>query len=115
VICITRLRLDTVLYEPASRRRPGTKERPRTKGARLPNLSDVLIRTSTRWRRVTVPGWYGEGTRMIEFCSATAVCCHSGKPVVSIRLVLVRDPLGRFSPQALLCTDPTRDSVQIIR
>jgi hypothetical protein len=115
VICITRLRLDAALYEPASRRRPGTKGRPRTKGARLPNLSDVLIRTSTRWRRVTVPGWYGEGDRVIEFCSATAVWCHSGKPVVPIRWVLLRDPLGRFSPQALLCTDPTRDSVQIIR
>jgi hypothetical protein len=52
---------------------------------------------------------------MIEFCSATAVCCHSGKPVVPIRWVLVRDPCGRFSPQTLLCTDPTRDPVQIIR
>ena len=75
----------------------------------------MLIRTSTRWRRVTVPGWYGEGDRKIEFCSATAVWCHSGKPVVPIRWVLLRDPLGRFSPQALLCTDPTRDPVQIIR
>ena len=115
VICITRLRLDAALYEPAPPRRPGTKGRPRTKGARLPTLSDVLIRTSTRWRRVTVPGWYGEGDRVIEFCSATAVWCHSGKPVVPIRWVLLRDPLGRFSPQALLCTDPTRDPVQIIR
>ena len=115
VICITRLRLDAALYEPASRRRPGTKGRPRTKGARLPNLSDVLIRTSTRWRRVTVPGWYGEGDRVVEFCSATAVWRHGGMPVVPIRWVLLRDPLGRFSPQALLCTDPTRDPLQIIR
>ena len=29
--------------------------------------------------------------------------------------MLLRDPLGRFSPQALLCTDPARDPVQIIR
>ena len=115
VICITRLRLDAALYQPAPPRRPGTKGRPRTKGARLPTLSDVLIWTNTRWRRVTVPGWYGEGDRVIEFCSATAVWCHSGKPVVPIRWVLLRDPLGRFSPQALLCTDPTRDPVQIIR
>ena len=52
---------------------------------------------------------------MVEFCSATAVWRHSGKPVVPIRWVLLRDPLERFSPQALLCTDPTRDPVQIIR
>jgi hypothetical protein len=115
VICITRLRLDAALYEPASRRRPGTKGRPRTKGARWPNLSDVLLRTSTRWRRVTVPGWDGEGDRVVEFCSATAVWRHGGMPIVPIRWVLLRDPLGRFSPQALLCTDPTRDPLQIIR
>ena len=28
---------------------------------------------------------------------------------------LVRDPLGRFSPQALLCTDPAQDAVQVLR
>src|SRR3712207_2288751 len=32
VICITRLRLDPALYEPAPPRRPGTNGRPRTKG-----------------------------------------------------------------------------------
>jgi hypothetical protein len=36
-------------------------------------------------------------------------------PIVPIRWVLLRNPLGRFSPQALLCTDPTRDPLQIIR
>src|ERR687898_1019956 len=71
LVCIPRLRLDAALYEPAPPRRSGTVGRPRTKGARLPNLADILIRTSTRWRRVTVPGWYGEGDRVIEFCSAT--------------------------------------------
>ena len=115
VICITRLRLDAALYEPAPPRQPGTRGRPRTKGARLPNLSDVLVEPSTHWWRVTVPSWYGEGDRLIEFCSATAVWRHSGRPIVPIRWVLLRDPLGRFSPQALLCTDPTRDPFQIIR
>jgi hypothetical protein len=112
---LTRLRLDAALYEPAPPRQPGTCGRPRTKGARLPTLSDVLTRTSTRWQRVTVPGWYGEGDRLIEFCSATAVWRHGGMPVVPIRWVLLRDPLGRFSPQALLCTNPRQAPLQIIR
>lgn len=30
-------------------------------------------------------------------------------------LGLAGHPLGRFSPQALLCTDPTQDPLQIIR
>jgi hypothetical protein len=33
---------------------------------------------------------------------------------VPIRWVLLRDPLGRFDPQALLCTDPAREPLQIL-
>lgn len=90
VICITRLRLDAALYEPAPPPWTGTKGRPRTKGARLPNLSDVLVRTSTRWQRVTVPGWYGEGDRKVEFCSSTAVWRHSRLSIVPVRWFILR-------------------------
>jgi hypothetical protein len=89
---ITRLRLDAALHDPAPPRLPGTNGRPRTKGARLPNLSDVLRSTDTRWQRLAVRGWYGEGDRLVELCSATAVWRHGGMPVVPIRWVLVRDP-----------------------
>src|SRR5215213_5415238 len=82
LICVTRLRLDAALYEPAP---------------------------------ATVPGWYGEGARVVEVCSATAVWRHAGLPVVPIRWVLLRDPRARFEPQALLCTDPARDPLQIVR
>ncbi len=115
VICVTRLRLDAALYKPAPPRRPGTIGRPRTKGARLPNLAEVLTDTATPWRRVTVPGWYGEGDRLVEICSGHAVWCHAGLPVVPIRWVLLRDPHRRFDPQALLCTDLAQDPVQIVR
>jgi hypothetical protein len=112
---ITRLRLDAALYEPAPLRRPGTIGRPRTKGARLPNLADVLVDEATCWQQVTVPAWYGERERVVEICSATAVWRHAGLPVLPIRWVLLRDPQQRFDPQALLCTDPARDPLQIIR
>ncbi len=115
LICIIRLRLDAALYEPASPRKPGTVGRPRTKGARLPNLSALLADEHTRWAEVTVPGWYGEGDRTVEVCSATAVWRHAGLPVVPVRWVLLRDPRHRFDPQALLCTDPARDPLQIVR
>src|SRR3954447_16311450 len=32
---------------------------PRTKGERLPNLSQVLIDAGTIWQHALVPGWYG--------------------------------------------------------
>src|SRR5690349_24135807 len=115
LVCITRLRLDAALYEPAPPRRPGTVGRPRTKGARLPNLADVLADTGTRWAEVVVPGWYGEGERVVEVCSGTAVWRHAGSPVVPIRWVLLRDPRHRFDPQALPCTDPARDPLQVVR
>ena len=75
----------------------------------------MLANPATPWPRVTVPGWYGEGERMVEISTSTAVWRHSGMPVVPIWWVLVRDPLGRFSPQALLCTDLTQDAVQVLR
>jgi len=115
VACVTRLRLDAALYDPAPPRLPGTKGRPRTKGKRLANLSEVLADPATTWQRVTVPGWYGGGERDIEISSATAVWRHGGMPVVPIRWVLVRDPLGKLDPQALLCTDPAQDPVQVLR
>ena len=105
ITAITRLRLDAALYEPAPPRPPGTIGRPRTKGARLPNLSAVLADTSTSWQAIVLPGWYSSGERTIEIASATAVWRHGGLPVVPIRWVLVRDPENRFAPQALLCAD----------
>jgi hypothetical protein len=111
---ITRLRLDAALYDPAPPRLPGTNGRPRTKGARLPNLSEVLRSADTPWQRLVVRGWYGEGERDVEICSATAVWRHGGMPIVPIRWVLVRDPQHRFQPQALLCTDPRRTPEQIL-
>jgi hypothetical protein len=114
ITCITRLRLDAALYEPAPPRLPGTVGRPRTKGKRLPTLAAVLADPATSWQRVAGPGWYGEGERLVEIYSATAIWRHGGMPVVPIRWVLLRDPQGRFNPQALLCTDPTRDPLQIV-
>jgi hypothetical protein len=114
ITAITRLRLDAALYEPVQPRLPGTLGRPRRKGARLPTLTQVLAAKGTSWQSVQVPGWYGAGERMIEIASATAVWQHAGLPVVPIRWVLIRDPLNRFTPQALLCPDLVRDPAQIV-
>jgi hypothetical protein len=115
VTCVTRLRLDAALYQPAPPRRPGAVGRPPTKGVRLPTLAKVLADQATRWQRVTVPDWYGEGERVVEICSDTAVWRHAGLPVVPIRWVLLRDPSRRFDPQALLCTDLAQEPLQILR
>ncbi len=112
--CITRLRLDARLFTPAPPRRPGTTGRPRVKGERLPLLSTVLTDAATVWQRVTVAGWYGEGAREIELATGTAVWHHPGLPIVPLRWVLVRDPRGRFDPQALLSTDATLTAAEVV-
>ena len=58
--------------------------------------------------------WYDGTTRIVELTSQTAVWYRSGKPPVTIRWVLIRDPQGAVDPQALLCTDPTADPTQIL-
>jgi hypothetical protein len=115
-ICmVTRFRLDAALYEPAPKRKPGQQGRPRKKGARLPKLEEVLQDKKTVWQPVTIEDWYGQGRREVEIVSDTAVWFHSGKPPLSIRWVLIRDPKGKFKPQALLCTDQQAEPVQILR
>jgi hypothetical protein len=114
ITCITRLRLDARLYEPPPARRRGHPGRPSVKGARLSSLKSRLADRKTRWQTATVPNWYGNTGRRIQFCSGTAIWYHGGLPPASIRWVLIRDPEGRFDPLALLCTDPKAKPLDII-
>jgi hypothetical protein len=109
-----RLRLDAALYEPAPARRPGQRGRPRLKGERLPNLSEVAEDPNTVWKPTTIANWYGSGDRMVEVSSRTAVWYSTGLFAVPVRWVLVRDPKGEFKTQALLCTDLEAAPQQIV-
>jgi hypothetical protein len=111
---VTRLRLDAALYEPAPPRRPGQRGRPRLKGERLPNLSEVAEDPSTLWKPITVANWYGSGDRTVEIASRMAVWYSTGLFAVPVRWVLMRDPKGEFKTQALLCTDLRADPQKIL-
>ncbi len=80
ITVVTRLRLDAALYDPAPPRPAGTKG------------------------QILTVRWYSGSQRTIEVATATAVWYHGGLPAVPIRWVLIRDPAGRFEPQALLST-----------
>lgn len=114
VTVITRLRLDAALYRPAPPRKPGTRGRPRKKGARLPTLAQMLKDPDTAWQRVRISQWYGKTDREVEVATGTAVWYHAGKPVVPLRWVLVRDPAGELEPKAFLSTDLGLSPVQIL-
>jgi hypothetical protein len=114
VTFITRLRLDAALYEPAPPRRPHQLGRPRIKGERLPNLSEVAQNPKTAWKPTTIANWYGSGERSVEIASERAVWYSTGLPAVPVRWVLIRDPEGGFKTQALLCTDLQSDPEKIL-
>src|SRR3712207_5306694 len=113
---VSRLRLDAALslYEPAPARRPGQRGRPRLKGERVPNLSVVAEDRATIWESTTIANWYGEGERMVEIASETAVWYSTSLFAVPLRWVLVRDPQAEFKTQALLCTDLKADAHKIV-
>ena len=99
------MRLDATLYAPAPARQPGQNVRP--------SLKAFLDQAQATWASVAV-AWYDGTTRTVELTSQTAVWYRSGKPAVTIRWVLIRDPRGVLDPQALLCTDPSADPAQIL-
>src|SRR5215203_1606292 len=114
ILFVTLLRLDAAHYQPAPPRRQGQIGRPRIKGERLPNLSEVAQDPTTVWKTITIANWYGSSERMVEIASNTAVWYSTGLFAVPLRWVLVRDPKGKFKPQALLCTDLKADPKKIL-
>ena len=111
VTFITRLRLDAALYEPAP---PYNKRgRPRKKGKRLPTLAATLADPATVWQRQSVT-WYDGSQREMELASGAAVWFHNGKTPLPIRWVLIRDPQEEHDSLALLCTDPTQETLKIV-
>jgi len=112
VVMVTRLRLDAALYEAAQKLEKREIGRPRKKGRRLPNLTEVIKDERTVWETVTV-NWYGT-QREIWLLSGSCVWFHFGKQAVPIRWVIVRDPLGIFETQAVLCTKQRAEPKQIV-
>lgn len=111
---VTRLRLDAQLFTPAPPRIPHQKGRPRLVGQRLPTLKWRSADPSAAWTRLPITNWYGRQAREVEILSETAIWYHTGLPPVPIRWVLIRDPVGKFATQALLCTDLNAAPEQIL-
>lgn len=96
---VSKLHPDAGLYEPPPPYR-GTG-RPRVKGERRPTPRRAAERA--RRRRMTV-GWYGGGTRRVAVASDTGCWYKSGKGVVPIRWVFVRDLTGTHRDEFLYTT-----------
>jgi hypothetical protein len=104
VTLVAPLRLDARLFEPPHR--PLTKKPGRLPlvGARLPNLADVALTSSTRWQRSRMV-WYGATTAFMDWTTGTALWYSTGTPPLPIRWILVRDPSGARPSRAFFSTD----------
>lgn len=112
---VTRLRLDAALYEPAPPYEPGKKGgRPRKKGDAIAKLEDRLDDPATEWGELIIPQWYGHSSKKMLCATGKAVWYSSGKPVVPLRWVLLKDPEGKVKPAGLMCTDQDLEPPAVI-
>jgi len=113
VTLVTRLRLDAALYHPPALSPPGKRGRKPTKGNRQRSLKVWAARSDTPWETVDVD-WYGGVRKRLAVFSRTALGYTSGVAPVAIRFVLVRDPAGKLSDAAFLCTNLQASPAQIL-
>jgi len=104
VCVITRLRLDAALYDFVPVKPKGRPGRNRKKGARLRKLQELVDDPTTNWTKIIIPQWYNQGSVEMLVATGTAIWYHSGMTPLPIRWVLIKDPLGKIKPCALLCT-----------
>lgn len=113
ITLIAPLCFDACLYTPPPARQPRQMGRPRLVGQRLPQLDQVLSNPSTVWQRTWVQ-WYGQGKRLIEWCSGTALWYRGGQTPLPIRWVLTRDPKGERDARAYFSTDQAPSGISIV-
>jgi hypothetical protein len=103
VTMVARLRLDAALYHPPVPLPPGQRGRKPRKGHRQRSLKVWAARSDTPWEELEVD-WYGGERKALWVFSRTALWYTPGQTPVAIRFVLVRDPKGKLSDAAFLCT-----------
>jgi hypothetical protein len=88
------------------------KGRPRAKGARLPKPRQAIA-AGPRLDGLTV-GWYGGGTRRVEVAGGTGGWYKSGRGLVPVRWVFVRDRAGTHRDEYFYTTDPSLAPAAVI-
>jgi len=112
---IARFRMNASLYDFPPPYRKGQQGRPPQKGARQISLHQRLADKKTKWQQIKFSQWYGEKDKVMEITSGTAMWYRAGKPINSIRWVLVRDPEEKTDPTPIVSTDLDLDPIDIVR
>lgn len=107
---VSRLRLDAALWTPPPPHRPGRRGRPRRRGLRLPTPK-ALAAARQQWQRVAVTIYGQTLTTQVFVLRALWYAALRDQP---LRIVLVRDPVGRRQLDAFFCTDLTAGAAFIL-
>jgi hypothetical protein len=86
--------------------------RPRTKGKELPAPAQVVRDTPSR--PVVTVAWYGGGRRRVEVVTGVGSWYRSGRPLVPVRWVFVRDRTGTHRDEYFFTTDVTMSPKAVI-
>jgi DDE superfamily endonuclease/Archaeal putative transposase ISC1217 len=104
---------DANLFEPpppVPGKRPA--HRPRKKGKELPDPAQVVRDTPSR--PVLTVAWYGGQRRRVEVVTGTGSWYRSGRPLVPVRWVFVRDRSGTHRDEYFFTTDVTMSPQAVI-
>ena len=107
---VSRFHGDANLYAPPPKYKV-RRGRPRVKGHKLPTPQEAVARGTPRPATVS---WYGGGNRQVELLSGKGHWYKSGKGLVPIRWVFVRDIQGTHRDEYFYTTDTTLSGEQIV-
>jgi DDE superfamily endonuclease/Archaeal putative transposase ISC1217 len=102
---VSRLPQKARLYEFAPLKDPHRPGRPRTKGARLPVLEQLIATARPGDKPRHSLSWYGGLTVQRQLMSGTAVWDVEGYLPLPLRWVIVIDPTGKAAPSAFFSTN----------
>ena len=113
VTLVSRLRLDSRLFDdppPVSSSRRGPKPK---KGKRLPSLKDLADDTKQEWEEHEVH-WYGGKQKRLKLLTGVCLWHTPGEQPIPIRWVLSCDPDGKARTEAFFSTDTSMDPANIV-
>ena len=102
------------LYDVPRPRREGQRGAPRKKGDRLPTPK-AMIEDVVTYPAETQTIAFPQVTRELRIQVIRGVLWYRGCKTEPVMVVLVRDPLGQWRDEALVCTDPTASAEFVLQ
>jgi hypothetical protein len=110
---VSKFYADANLFEPPPPYVKGqSRGRPRVKGKELPKPAQV-VREAPQPSLLTV-AWYGGERRRVEVVTDSGWWYQSGRPLIAVRWVFVRDRTGTHRDESFFTTDVTMSPTAVI-